>query len=63
VGGLILLAHACRGQLPRSHTDLTGFDYDKFVESTGLSHNLRLKSAYGNEMPYSNYTANFVGEA
>jgi hypothetical protein len=42
---------------------LTGFDYDKFVESTGLSHNLRLKSAYGNEMPYSNYTANFVGEA
>ncbi|EDQ89277.1 uncharacterized protein MONBRDRAFT_32477 [Monosiga brevicollis MX1] len=38
-----------------------GYDYSKFIESVGLHHNLKLRSAYGNELPYSNYTPTFVG--
>jgi len=49
------------GRLSKDHNDFAGYDYAKFFETVGLKHGLRLKSAYSNEMPYSNYTVQFKG--
>lgn len=50
-----------QGKVPPDCDDLKGYSYGKFTE-TGITHKLNMKSAYadGFELPFTNYTPNFV---
>lgn len=50
------------GSIPGDHEDFMDHVYGRYT-SEGLRHNFSLKSAYANvgELPFTNYTPNFVG--
>lgn len=49
------------GQVPLDHADLAGRDYQRFAKDVGFKHDLKLRSCYNGELPYTNYTADFKG--
>lgn len=50
-----------QGKIPAKHPDMDGHVYGKFSEE-GMSHKFSLKSAYADvgELPFTNFTPNFV---
>eukprot|EP00035_Acanthoeca_spectabilis_P021223 m.437017 g.437017 ORF g.437017 m.437017 type:complete len:514 (+) comp18050_c0_seq1:58-1599(+) len=49
------------GRVAIDHPDLVNREYAKFAEEVGFDHDLKLRSCYNGELPYTNYTADFKG--
>ena len=54
-----VVEYLTRGRIDARHTDLVGHDYSRFASGGVLEHRLALRSAYTNEMRYTNFTADF----